>query len=94
VAPLNDLYTREWRLFHNFFCPSVKLIAKQRIGSKTIKHHDSPKTPYQRIRESPNIQESVKRSLTKQLDKLNPFLLRRIMDKKLKHIFSINNNPG
>jgi hypothetical protein len=76
VAPLNDLYTREWRLFHNFFCPSVKLIAKKRIGSKTIKHHDSPKTPYQRIRESPNIQESVKLALTKQLDKLNPFLLR------------------
>jgi hypothetical protein len=94
VAPLNNLYTKEWRLFHNFFCPSVKLIAKKRIGSKTIKHHDSPKTPYQRIMESPNIQESVKRSLTKHLDKLNPFLLRIIMDKKLKHIFSINNKYG
>jgi hypothetical protein len=33
---LNNLYTREWRLFHNFFCPSVKLIAKERIGSKTV----------------------------------------------------------
>ena len=31
---LNDLYRTEWRLFHNFFCPSVKLIAKERIGSK------------------------------------------------------------
>ena len=48
VPLLNDLYTKEWRLFHNFFCPSVKLIAKKRIGSKTIKRHDSPKTPYQR----------------------------------------------
>jgi hypothetical protein len=94
VAPLNNLYANEWRLFHNFFCPSVKLIAKKRIGSKTIKHHDSPKTPYQRIRESHHIQEAVKRSLTKQLDKLNPFLLRKIMDKKLKKIFSINNNSG
>jgi len=94
VAPLNNLYTKEWRLFHNFFCPSVKLIAKKRIASKTIKHHDSPKTPYQRIMESPNIQESVKRSLAKQLDKLNPFLLRRIMDKKLQKVFSINNNFG
>jgi hypothetical protein len=91
VAPLNNLYTKEWRLFHNFFCPSVKLIEKERIGSKTIKRHDPPKTPYQRILESPHINESVKRSLTKQLENLNPFLLRKAMDKKLKKIFSINN---
>ena len=94
VFLLNDLYTQEWRLFHNFFCPSVKLIAKERIGSKTIKHHDAPKTPYQRIMESPHIQESLKRALTKQLDNLNPFLLRKSMDKKLNKIFSINNKPG
>jgi hypothetical protein len=93
VAPLNNLYTKEWRLFHNFFCPSVKLIAKKRIGSQTIKQHDLPKTPYQRIMESPHIHESVKASLSKQLENLNPFLLRKIMDKKLKNVFSINNKP-
>jgi hypothetical protein len=94
VTLLNNLYTKEWRLFHNFFCPSVKLIAKERIGSKTIKRHDPPKTPYHRIMDSPHIQESVKLSLSKQLETLNPFLLRKIMDKKMKKIFSINNNPG
>ncbi len=93
VAPLNNLSTKEWRLFHNFFCPSVKLIAKERIGSKTIKRHDPPKTPYQRTMGSPHITESVKRSLTKLLENLNPFLLRKTMDKKLKNIFSINNKP-
>jgi len=91
VPLLNNLYTKEWRLFHNFFCPSVKLIAKERIGSKTIKRYDSPKTPYQRIMDSPHIKESVKRSLSKQLENLNPFMLRKIMDKKLKIIFSIFN---
>ena len=93
VPLLNNLYTKEWRLFHNFFCPSVKLVAKERVGSKTIKRHDPPKTPYQRIMESPHVQESVKLSLSKQLEKLNPFLLRKIMDKKMKKIFSINNKP-
>jgi hypothetical protein len=44
--------------------------------------------------DSPHIQESVKLSLSKQLENLNPFLLRKIMDKKMKKIFSINNNPG
>jgi len=92
VPLLNNLYTKEWRLFHNFFCPSVKLIAKERIGSKTVKRHDSPKTPYQRIMDSPHIKESVKLSLSKQLENLNPFMLRNIMDKKLKTIFSIINS--
>ena len=46
VPLLNDLYRTQWRLFHIFFVPSVKLIDKERIGSSTIKRHDLPKTPY------------------------------------------------
>jgi hypothetical protein len=91
VPLLNNLYTKEWRLFHNVFCPSVKLIAKERFGSKTIKRYDSPKTPYQRIMDSPHIKKSVKPSLSKQFENLNPFMLRKTMDKKLKIIFSIIN---
>lgn len=89
VPLLNNLYTKEWKLFHNFFCPSVKLIAKERIGSKTVKHHDAPKTPYQRIMESPLIQEPVKLSLSKQLENLNPFMLRKNMETKLKNVFHL-----
>ena len=89
VPLLNNLYKTEWRLFQNFFCPSVKLIAKQRIASKTIKRYDSPKTPYQRVMESPYITEEVKRSLTDQLQKLNPFHLRKEIEKKLKKIFQV-----
>ena len=87
VPLLNDLYPQEWRLFHNFFCPSTKLLQKERIGSKTLKHHDSPKTPYQRILQSPHISVQVKQSLSKQLASLNPFVLRKIIDEKLKKIF-------
>ena len=88
VVLLNELYTKEWRLFHNFFCPSMKLIAKERVGSKTLKRHDPPKTPYQRIMESPHISEPVKKALTKQLKTLNPFVLRQAMEFKLKEIFN------
>jgi len=93
VPLLNNLYTKEWRLFHNFFCPSVKLISKERIGSKNIKRHDPPKTPYQRIMESPHMQNAAKLSLSILLETLNPFLLRKSMDKKMKIIFSVNNSP-
>jgi hypothetical protein len=66
----------------------MKLIAKERIGSKTLKRHDSPKTPYQRIMESPHIGETVKTALTNQLRTLNPFVLREAMESKLKEIFN------
>jgi hypothetical protein len=89
VPLLNKLYKTQWRLFHNFFCPSVKLIAKQRIASKTIKRYDNPKTPYQRVMDSPDIAPSTKRSLTKLFKKLNPFHLRKAMEDKLKKIFLV-----
>jgi hypothetical protein len=87
VPLLNKLYKAEWRLFHNFFCPSVKLIEKQRIASKTIKRYDDPKTPYQRIMDSPDIDPATKQKLTKLFNKLNPFHLRKAMEDKLKKIF-------
>jgi len=89
VPLLNKLYKSEWRLFHNFFCPSVKLIEKQRIASKTIKRYDKPKTPYQRIMESLDITEEIKKKLTELFHTLNPFLLRKAMEERLKEIFML-----
>ena len=93
VPLLNNLYRHEWRLFHNFFCPSAKLLAKERIGSKTLKRYDSPKTPYQRIIDSPRISPETKLSLTKQLASLNPFVLRKAMEEKIKKIFLPTSKP-
>jgi hypothetical protein len=87
AALLNELYTSEWRLFLNFFCPSVKLIEKKRIASKTVKRYDKPKTPYQRVLESFDISPEIKNEIKKQMKDLNPFELRRAMEEKLKAIF-------
>jgi hypothetical protein len=86
VAQLNDLYTTEWRLLLNFFLPSVKLIDKQRKGSKTIRTYDIPKTPLQRVLESSDIPKPVKEQLRSQVTTLNPFTLQHIMKKKIKNI--------
>jgi len=86
VAQLNELYTTEWRLLLNFFLPSVKLIDKQRHGSKTIKRYDAPKTPLQRVLESSEIPNPVKERLRSQLTTLNPFTLQQIIKKKIKNI--------
>lgn len=89
VPLMNDLFTQEWNWYHNFFMPSVKLIEKKLVAGKTIKHYDSPKTPYQRVLESPHITVSAKSSLKEQFETLNPFKLRKIMESKLETIFSI-----
>jgi len=70
----------------------MKLLSKERVGSKTLKHHDPPKTPYQRTAESPHISLDIKQLLSKQLEKLNPFVLREAMEKKLKNI--LNPSPS
>jgi hypothetical protein len=88
VVPLmNDLYKTQWRLYHNFFLPSVKLLEKKRIASKTIKRYDTPKTPYQRVMESPHVSVAIKQALKKEFVQLNPFKLRNAIEKKLAKIF-------
>jgi hypothetical protein len=90
VVPLmNELYTSEWRLFLNFFCPSVKLLEKKRIASKTVKRYDTPKTPYQRVLESPEVSLETKRQLKEQYKTLNPFDLRKALEEKLKKVFKV-----
>jgi len=100
IVPLmNILYTAEWRFFHNFFCPSVKLIEKKRVASKVFKRYDKPKTPYQRVLESTEVSNAQKQALKEQFAGLNPFRLRKAMEKKLQEIFNIhfgrrNSYPG
>ena len=91
VDLLNDLYKNEWRLYHNFFLPSVKLIEKERIRSKMIKKHDKPKTPYQRVLEtnSFDVSNQNKHKLTQQLEYLNPFQLKKIINKKIQKILDL-----
>lgn len=91
VLLLNDLFRNEWRLYHNFFMPSVKLVEKKQVAAKTIKRYDNPKTPYQRILESLDVEASVKRALKEQFETLNPFQLRKAIDAKLKKIFALKN---
>jgi len=53
----------------------VKLIAKQRIASKTIKKYDKPKTPFQRLLDSNKITAKSKAKALASHKSLIPFLL-------------------
>jgi hypothetical protein len=93
VPLLNDLYTSQWRLFHNFFLPSTKLLKKQRIGSKIVKKHDIPKTPYHRLLESKCISSQTKAQLKNLFQTLNPFTLRKTIDLKIAKIRQLARLP-
>jgi hypothetical protein len=96
VDLLNDLYTSEWRLFHNFFIPSVKLIDKQRVHSKIIKKFDQPKTPFHRVldADSSNVPDSNKEQLKKLYQSLNPFILRKNMEAKIAKVLRLASKSG
>lgn len=87
VGLVNDLYEKEWRLYQNHFLPTMKCIQKEKINSKYRKKYDEPKTPYQRVLDCKEISEEVKTQLRKEHKKLNPFELKRQIEKKLKQIF-------
>lgn len=59
------------------------------VDGKAVKRYDIPKTPYQRLLESPFIPAPVKHALKEQFDALNPFRLRKTIDQKLKAIFAV-----
>ncbi len=66
--------------YHNFFQPVMKLKEKIRIGSRIKRIYDIPKTPYQRVLESPHISEETKIQLRLKYKTLNlKQLLREII---------------
>ena len=78
------------RLYINFFQPSFKLIAKERIGNKTIKRYDTAKTPYQRILERKDIPLETKARLMNLYVQLNPAELRRSIDQKTAKLWKLS----
>ena len=73
---LNELYAT-LRLYTNFFQPTMKLKAKERVGSKVIKRYDRAQTPYQRVLAAAQVSEPEKERLRAKYKTLNPAALKR-----------------
>ena len=67
----------------------MKLKSKERIGSKVIKKYDQPKTPYQRLLEMEEINEPIKNELKAIYKELNPFELKRNIEKTQNKLFKM-----
>ncbi|MBS1551375.1 MAG: integrase [Bacteroidetes bacterium] len=87
---LNDLYRNDLNYFLNFFLPSMKLISKERQGSKIKKKYDKAKTPFQRLLESKEIGEDKKIELIRIFNKLDPFKLQNNIERKIRLILKLS----
>jgi len=61
---------------------SMKLIRKERIGSRITKKHDLPKTPYQSLLESPELSPKQKDRLRQTYQELNVLKLKREIERQ------------
>src|SRR5262249_6378047 len=69
-----------FRLYVNFFQPSLKLIGKERRGSKVLRKYDKAKTPYQRAIELGALSEKTKADLESQFERIDPVALLRQLE--------------
>jgi hypothetical protein len=88
LCPINALYTKAWGPLHNFFLPSMKLLEKWREGSRWIRRHDLPQTAYQRLAAHGELQTKVRRQLRDRFEALDPFVLARDVERRLKPILA------
>jgi hypothetical protein len=67
----------------NYWYPTLRLIAKEKLPSGRYKkiYEKDPKTPYQRLLESPDISDACKEVLRNRAALLNPIALKHELDK-------------
>jgi transposase InsO family protein len=93
VALMNDLYANEWSQFTNHFKPTFKLLKRDKRGSQTIRvYQPTHQTPDQRLLASPDIAEATKTRLRQEHAALDPFELKKNIERKLKNFFTVLGN--
>jgi len=76
---INRLY-ETWNLWRNLFCPTLKLLSKEKIGSRYVRRYATPRTPAQRLIDSPEINEALKTHLTEKLTNISPVSQKKFID--------------
>ena len=88
-AAIHALYRHELRLFQNLFLPSVKLLRKERVGSRVRRRYDAPRTPLERVLAAAAADPARVAALRALRDRLDPFALARTIEQKLDAIYTL-----
>jgi hypothetical protein len=86
---IHTLYRGAWRSLQNFFLPTMQLISKSREDGHLHRYHSKPKTPYQRLQDSPKLSVEQKDKLRQEMEALDPIVLRRQIETQLREIFRL-----
>jgi hypothetical protein len=70
----------------NYFLPTLKLKSKERVGSRVVRKYGPAVTPLSRVLACTEVKAETKSRLASEKTKLNPFALRREVDRQLKAI--------
>jgi hypothetical protein len=89
LAAMNQLYANELRLFQNLFQPSAKLIRRSRVGTRRIRHHDRPQTPFQRLLKTGLGTPLQIAEIKDQFRRLDPFELSDQIDQQLEQLLGL-----
>jgi hypothetical protein len=75
----------------NYWYPSIKIKGKERLkNGKYKKNYDVPKTPYQRLLESPDISNEAKDELRRRAALINPVTQKRLVNRALARLLKLN----
>jgi hypothetical protein len=95
VVPLiNSLCKGALGQLLNFFLPTLKLQSKRREGSQTRRVYGPAQTPLARVLDCQEVGDKKKAQLRALRQTLNPFALRRQVDRQLKEIDQLRQLRG
>ena len=83
---LDALYRKEWSWFRNFFCPVMKHLRTEIKGSRKRRIYDKAATPFERLKASAAVAPEQMARLEKLRATLDPFVLKEIIEQKLRAI--------
>lgn len=73
----------------NYFYPSYKIIAKERIGPKVKKTYDDPKPPVQRLLEADHVDSAIKHRLRIEMKKIHLTKQKKKVDQAVLHLIRL-----
>lgn len=87
IDMMNELYG-VLEDYINFFLPSVKCIAKIKIGSRYVRQYDKAQTAFRRVLNHPLIANNIKEKLQEKYATLNPRILKQKSDRLIRKIYA------
>ena len=78
----------------NYFLPTLKLERKERVGRRVVRKYGPALTPLCRVLACVEVPDETKERLKAHKLRLNPFALRREVDRQLKVIEAQRRAPG